>query len=171
MELGSFAGFTELSGSLAIVEERFDPSIVLYHAQRSCVVQVGDQIDRRVYDEHYPWTRFSLPAQNFSLRISLRIFPVPVLGRGSVEKSIIRGSLNLPRRCSRNALNSSLVSDSPGFRTTMAAGTSPHLSLGAATTAHSKTAGCEKMARSTSMDEIFSPPEMMISFLRSTMWR
>ena len=34
-------------------------------------------------------------------------------------------------------------------------------------TATSVTSGCWKMASSTSIDETFSPPEMMTSFLRS----
>src|SRR5204863_336489 len=42
--------------------------------------------------------------------------------------------------------------------------------FGDAATAHSTTAGCAKIAFSTSIDEIFSPPLMMMSFLRSTMW-
>ena len=69
-----------------------------------------------------------------------------------------------------SAQSSCSVSFAPGFRTTTAAGTSPHCGSGAETTAHSSTAGCAKMARSTSMDEMFSPPLMMMSFLRSTMW-
>ena len=36
-----------------------------------------------------------------------------------------------------------------------------------ATTAHSSTAGWRATACSTSMVEMFSPPEMMMSFLRS----
>ena len=61
------------------------------------------------------------------------------------------------------------VKCSPGFITMNAAGTSPHCASGADTTAHSSTAGCAAIARSTSIDEIFSPPQMMMSFLRSTM--
>jgi hypothetical protein len=41
---------------------------------------------------------------------------------------------------------------------------------GAPTTAASATEGCAASACSTSMDEIFSPPLMMMSFFRSTMW-
>ena len=36
-----------------------------------------------------------------------------------------------------------------------------------ATTAHSSTAGCRATVCSTSMVEMFSPPEMITSFLRS----
>jgi len=50
---------------------------------------------------------------------------------------------------------------------TKALGRSPHLASGTATTAHSMTAGCLATVCSTSMVEMFSPPEMMMSFLRS----
>ena len=55
----------------------------------------------------------------------------------------------------------------PGLSVTNALGRSPHFSSGTATTAHSMTAGCLATACSTSMVEMFSPPEMMMSFLRS----
>src|SRR6185436_17722445 len=117
----------------------------------------------------YPCTRFSLPVQNFSRSERLKILPVPVLGSGSVESSIRRGSLNFAMRCSRNRSSSSAVSVSPSFSDTMATGISPQRGSGAETTAHSKSDGCAKMAFSTSIDEIFSPPLMIMSFLRSTM--
>ncbi len=44
IDLGSFAWFAELRGCLAIVEERFDPAIVLDDAERSGFVQIGEQI-------------------------------------------------------------------------------------------------------------------------------
>ena len=50
---------------------------------------------------------------------------------------------------------------------TNAFGRSPHLLVGIATTAHSSTAGCATTACSTSIVEMFSPPEMMMSFVRS----
>ena len=43
-------------------------------------------------------------------------------------------------------------------------GTSPHFSSGFATTAAIDTEGCLANVFSISMDEIFSPPEIMISF-------
>ena len=55
--------------------------------------------------------------------------------------------------------------------TTNARGTSPQRSSGTPTTATSSTAGCAASAFSTSTDEMFSPPEMMRSFLRSTIVR
>ena len=48
-----------------------------------------------------------------------------------------------------------------------AQGDSPHFSSGRATTAASNTAGCLHRAFSTAMDEMFSPPEMMMSLSRS----
>ena len=48
---------------------------------------------------------------------------------------------------------------------------SPHLASGTPITATSATAGCEKSRSSTSIEETFSPPEMMTSFLRSAIDR
>ena len=48
---------------------------------------------------------------------------------------------------------------------------SPHFSLGTPMTATSDTAGWEKSTSSTSMDETFSPPVMITSFLRSLIVR
>src|ERR1051325_7546474 len=127
----------ETSGLLAILEERLEPAGVLDDSRGGRFMQFGFTLERHADPIHQPCTRSSLPAQNFSLRTILRIFPVPVLGNGSVENSTIRGSLNFPSCSSRNASSISSVSDSPGLSTTIAAGTSPHLSCGAATTAHS----------------------------------
>ncbi len=51
--------------------------------------------------------------------------------------------------------------------TTKAFTVSPHFSSGTPITATSATAGCENRASSTSMEETFSPPEIITSFLRS----
>ena len=51
----------------------------------------------------------------------------------------------------------------------MATGTSPRLSSGAATTAHSRTAGWAASTTSISTDEMFSPALMITSFERSLM--
>ena len=58
----------------------------------------------------------------------------------------------------------------PGLVTTNAIGISPHSGSGAPTTAASATLGGAAIAFSISIDEMFSPPLMMISFLRSTIW-
>ena len=55
----------------------------------------------------------------------------------------------------------------PEPSTTSAFTASPHFSSGTPITHTSATAGCEKMQSSTSIDDTFSPPEMMTSFLRS----
>jgi hypothetical protein len=62
---------------------------------------------------------------------------------------------------------SASVALEPGFNWMKAHGVSPHFSSGRATTAASCVAGCLYRAISTSTDEMFSPPEMMMSFLRS----
>ena len=48
---------------------------------------------------------------------------------------------------------------------------SPHFSSGTPITATSATSGWEKITSSTSIDETFSPPVMITSFLRSWMVR
>ena len=55
----------------------------------------------------------------------------------------------------------------PAAAATNAHGVSPHFSSGRATTADIRTAGCRLSAISTSIEEMFSPPEMMMSFARS----
>jgi len=51
--------------------------------------------------------------------------------------------------------------------TTNAFGISPQRSSGAGMTATSETASCSKRVSSSSIEEMFSPPETMMSFLRS----
>ena len=46
-------------------------------------------------------------------------------------------------------------------------GSSPHFSSGMETTATAITAGCSEIACSTSVVEMFSPPETIMSFVRS----
>ena len=55
----------------------------------------------------------------------------------------------------------------PGFSSTNASGVSPHFGCGLATTAQAITAGWRYSASSTSSELMFSPPEMMMSLLRS----
>ena len=55
----------------------------------------------------------------------------------------------------------------PSAFTTSALIVSPHFSSGTPITATSATAGWEKSASSTSIEETFSPPVMITSFLRS----
>src|SRR5437879_8850326 len=135
---------------------------------RSCLICVYLRLSAAI--RFQPCTRLSMPFQKPSRKARFTILPVPVFGSGVEENSIDRGSLNFAIRCRRNSSSSSALSFSPSLRTTIATGISPHLGSGADTTAHSKTAGCANIAFSTSIDEIFSPPLMMMSFLRSTMW-
>ena len=77
------------------------------------------------------------------------------------------GALNrasCPRTCS---ISSTSVHAAPSFSVTNATGTSPHFSSGAATTATSSTAAWLVSASSISTEEMFSPPEMMMSLARS----
>ena len=62
---------------------------------------------------------------------------------------------------------SSALAVAPGFSITKAQGVSPHFSSGLATTAALATSGWAMITPSTSMVEMFSPPEMMMSLERS----
>lgn len=59
----------------------------------------------------------------------------------------------------------------PSARTTRALTVSPHFSCGTPMTATSATAGWLKIVSSTSIDDTFSPPVMITSFLRSEIVR
>ena len=63
------------------------------------------------------------------------------------------------------------MTSAPGASTTSALTVSPHFSSGTPMTATSATAGCGNSASSTSIDDTFSPPEMITSFLRSEIVR
>src|SRR4026209_1404839 len=71
-----------------------------------------------------------------------------------------------PRQCS---MRSRSVHVMPGRTTTRALIVSPHFSSGTPMTAASATAGCWNRQSSTSIEETFSPPVMITSFLRSEM--
>jgi len=88
----------------------------------------------------------------------------------SVTNRTYRGTLKQaspPRQC---AMTSSDVTGDPSV-TISAVTISPHFSSGMPMTATSRTAGCEVITSSTSMDDTFSPPEMITSFLRSEIVR
>ena len=93
---------------------------------------------------------------------------MPPLGSAS-RKWISRGTLNRARRPRQNVRSSAAVSEASGLSTISAIGASPRNSSGAATTAHSRTAGWAAIATSISTDEMFSPPLMMMSLERSLM--
>jgi hypothetical protein len=109
--------------------------------------------------------RFVLPFHSRSRRTNFWIFPVEVLGRS--PNSTAAGALKPAMCCLQKSMISRSLARCPGLRVTKALGRSPHFSSGMATTAHSITAGCRATHCSTSMVEMFSPPEMMMSFLRS----
>ena len=58
----------------------------------------------------------------------------------------------------------------PDANSTKAHGVSPHFSSGFATTATKDTAECFATTFSTSTDEIFSPPDIIMSFDLSLIW-
>ncbi len=66
------------------------------------------------------------------------------------------------------AANSSGSTSTPSLRTTRARPTSTHLSSGTPMTAASATSASSKITDSTSAGYTFSPPEMYMSFQRST---
>ena len=168
---GAFDGITESSGGFAIFEERFQPAIVLDDAEVPASYRSASR-SRLTNDRiHLALDALLFTGPEFFFEDHLANFSGAGFGQRLGGKFDDARQLEFAQALFAGTPSTPPASrDSPGFSTTMAAGTSPHLSLGAATTAHSNTAGCEKIARSTSMDEIFSPPEMMISFLRSTMW-
>jgi hypothetical protein len=94
------------------------------------------------------------------------ILPVAVLG-SSATKVIPRGALKCASRSLTKAISSASVACSPCSSTTKACGVSPHCPLGSPTTAASPTAGCRSSVPSTSTEEMFSPPLMITSLIRS----
>src|SRR5699024_11693305 len=73
-------------------------------------------------------------------------------------------------RSSKYFSNASFVIFSPSLRTTQAIGRSCHLGSSLAITAASKTDGCAIKAFSKSTDEIHSPPLLIKSPVRSTIF-
>src|SRR6266436_1375371 len=69
------------------------------------------------------------------------------------------------------AITSSSVKDWPWPTTMRAFTASPQISCGMPTTAHSYTCGMAMMAASTSPENTLKPPEMIMSFLRSTIYK
>src|SRR5213593_1498842 len=91
--------------------------------------------------------------------------PVDVVGNG--PNWTVRGTAKCGRLSRQNVISSSAVAAVPSRSWTNAHGVSPHFSSGRATTADISTAGWRFSAISTSIEEMFSPPEMMMSFARS----
>jgi len=97
----------------------------------------------------------------FFLNSNFFIFPVEVFGNS--PKTTFFGSLNPAKVSLQNFIISSSVAFFCGANSTKAQGVSPHFSSGLATTAASETDGCLATVFSISIDEIFSPPEIIIS--------
>ena len=97
----------------------------------------------------------------FFLSSNFWIFPVDVLGKS--QKTTFFGSLN-PAKVS---LQKSIISFSDAglslINSTNAQGDSPHFSSGLATTAANDTDECLAITFSISIEEMFSPPEIIIS--------
>src|SRR6185295_17779566 len=113
-------------------------------------------------------------AANFSATISrscrFRILPTGLTGN-SFMISRRSGSLNdAIRWLRRNATNSSNPSAAPGFRITHAQAFSPNTGSGIATSTTDFTAGCAKMRFSTSSQLIFSPPRLIWSLRRPSVY-
>ncbi len=68
-------------------------------------------------------------------------------------------------------MRSASVAVDPGTSTTSALTVSPHFSSGTPMTATSVTSGCAASASSTAIEDTFSPPLMITSFLRSEIER
>src|SRR5438552_3353063 len=100
---------------------------------------------------------------------SLNFCSLPVAVRTIGSKMTCLGVLKPGSFVRQKLIMSSCVGVSvwSGRSSTTAHGTSPHLSSGTATTATPCTAGCVMSTSSTSIEETFSPPEMMMSFERS----
>ena len=99
------------------------------------------------------------------LRTFFWTFPVDVFGSSSRNTTCL-GTWKWAILLRAQAITSFSVScpaTSLACRTMKAHGTSPHFSSGLATKAISLMAGCIKMMFSTSMEEMFSPPDMMMS--------
>ena len=73
------------------------------------------------------------------------------------------GSLNPANVSLQKSIISFSVASLSLINSTKAQGVSPHFSSGLATTAAKETEGCFAIAFSISIEEIFSPPEIIIS--------
>ena len=98
----------------------------------------------------------------FFLNSNFWIFPVEVFGNS--QNAIFFGILKPANVSLQKSISSfSVVSLSFAF-SIKAQGTSPHFSSGLATTAAIETLGCLAKVFSISIEDMFSPPEIIISF-------
>src|SRR5262249_35134400 len=143
-------------------EERLDPEDQHRAQEDGRGVDRGDQrrARPRPRERHQDPSAFAC-----SRSTNFWIFPVEVFGSG--PNTTVFGTLRRASFSRQKPMISSALASRPGFSVTKAQGVSPHFSSGRATTAASITAGCWVNTSSTSRLEIFSPPEMMMSFERS----
>ena len=104
---------------------------------------------------------FQLSSSAFLLALNFCILPVVVFG--SSQNSIFFGTLKLARVSLQKLINSFSVLFIIHTVSINAQGTSPHFSSDFDTTAAMDTDGCFDKVFSISIDDIFSPPEMIIS--------
>jgi hypothetical protein len=102
---------------------------------------------------------------NCSRNTNFWILPVEVLG--NTPKMTCLGTLNRAISARQCAMISASDAVAPTRSSTKAAATSPHFSSGLATTAAASTEAWRYNTSSTSTLEMFSPPEMITSLLRS----
>ena len=94
--------------------------------------------------------------------------PVDVLG--SSQNIIFLGILNPAKVFLQNYIISSSVAFFSDANSTKAHGVYPHFSSGLPPTAASETEGCFTIVFSISIEEIFSPPEIITSLDLSFIW-
>ena len=82
---------------------------------------------------------------------------------GKSQKITLLGSLNPANVSLQKSIISFSVIGLSLISSTKAQGVSPHFSSGLATTAAKETEGCFAIVFSISIEEIFSPPEIIIS--------
>ena len=98
----------------------------------------------------------------FSLNSNFFIFPVDVLGSSPITTNL--GHLKFAKYFLQKLIISVWVVFFPSLSSTNAQGTSPHFSSGLDTTAAANILGFLYNVSSTSIEEIFSPPDMIMSF-------
>lgn len=101
---------------------------------------------------------------------SIRLFTLPAAFRGRVVSNTTReGTLNRFSFFEANSITDYSKRSLSGFLKMTAQISSPKRSSGTPITATSMTPGCAARASSISLGDMFSPPLMMRSFLRSVM--
>src|SRR5437588_1187746 len=135
------------------------------HGQRADGVAIIAQQDRLSGLRNS--THVSMALVDFAFSRSRNFWILPVALFGSSPTNTERGALNRARWPRQNSMISISEALALGFSSTKAHGVSPHFASGFATTAAASTAGWRYRMSSTSSEEMFSPPEIMMSFERS----